>query len=107
MEQQIKTRRSHRAEPTDYSNYQLLKKAVLIHKNYLVSQIIEQLQKNKIMFVTQLFVQLREEQSAVSAALKDLRMIGVVSSTRSGKFISYELTGKTIVDQIKNFASNL
>lgn len=49
------------------------------------------LRKNEVLTVTDLWVKLRSEQSVVSQHLAVLREVGLVDTTRSGKFIYYEI----------------
>jgi DNA-binding transcriptional ArsR family regulator len=73
----------------DYLN---IKKAALVlralnHK--LRQQIIRLLEENSKMTVTDLYVQLRLEQSVASQHLAILRRAGIVKTERDGKFIYY------------------
>jgi DNA-binding transcriptional ArsR family regulator len=75
-------------------NYDELRKAVLVlravnHK--LRQQIIDLLDNNGQMTVTDLYVKLRLEQSVASQHLAILRRAGVVVTEREGKFIYYGL----------------
>ena len=69
-----------------------LKKGALIlralnHK--LRQQIIRLLDENKKLTVTEIYVQLRLEQSVASQHLAILRRAGIVKTQRDGKFIYY------------------
>ncbi|MBC7901861.1 MAG: helix-turn-helix transcriptional regulator [Gemmatimonadaceae bacterium] len=69
-----------------------VKKASLIirainHK--LRQQILRLLEENKKITVTELYVQLRLEQSVASQHLAILRRAGIVKTERDGKFIYY------------------
>src|SRR5579863_10614413 len=69
-----------------------LKKGALIlralnHK--LRQQIIRLLDENKKLTVTEIYIQLRLEQSVASQHLAILRRAGVVKTEREGKFIYY------------------
>jgi DNA-binding transcriptional ArsR family regulator len=71
-----------------------LKKGGLIlralnHK--LRQQIIRLLDENKKMTVTEIYVQLRLEQSVASQHLAILRRAGIVKTERDGKFIFYTI----------------
>src|SRR5580698_1142507 len=71
-----------------------LKKASMIlralnHK--LRQQIIRLLDENKRLTVTELYIQLRLEQSVASQHLAILRRAGVVKTERDGKFIYYTI----------------
>lgn len=75
-------------------NYVELRKAVLVlravnHK--LRQQIIDLLEENERMTVTDLYIKLRLEQSVASQHLAILRRAGVVVTERSGKFIYYRV----------------
>src|SRR5580658_2849337 len=72
-----------------------LKKGGLIlrainHK--LRQQIIRLLDENKRMTVTEIYVQLRLEQSVASQHLAILRRAGIVKTERDGKFIFYTIS---------------
>ncbi len=80
-------------------NYTELRKAVLVlravnHK--LRQRIIELLEENERMTVTDIYVKLRLEQSVASQHLAILRKAGVVATDRQGKFIFYGLDKKRI-----------
>ncbi len=75
-------------------DYIELRKAVLVlrainHK--LRQQIIELLEKTEKMTVTEIYVQLRLEQSVASQHLALLRKAGVVVTERLGKYVYYSL----------------
>jgi DNA-binding transcriptional ArsR family regulator len=75
-------------------DYSELRKAVLVlravnHK--LRQQMIQLLEENKKMTVTEIYVKLRLEQSVASQHLAILRRAGVVITERQGKFIYYSL----------------
>ncbi len=77
--------------PLDYGN---LRKAVLVlravnHK--LRQKIIDLLETNDTMTVTDIYIKLRLEQSVASQHLAILRRAGVVITERQGKFIYYSL----------------
>jgi ArsR family transcriptional regulator, virulence genes transcriptional regulator len=81
-----------------------LKKAAMIlralnHK--LRQQIIRILDENKRLTVTELYVQLRLEQSVASQHLAILRRAGIVKTERDGKFIYYTINNKRIGDIMK------
>jgi DNA-binding transcriptional ArsR family regulator len=90
-------------------NYDELRKAVLVlravnHK--LRQQIIDLLDNNGQMTVTDLYVKLRLEQSVASQHLAILRRAGVVVTEREGKFIYYGLD-KNRLAQIDSLVENL
>ena len=76
-----------------------LKKGGLIlralnHK--LRQQIIRLLDDNKKMTVTEIYVQLRLEQSVASQHLAILRRAGIVKTERDGKFIFYTISNERL-----------
>lgn len=78
-----------------------VKKAALIlralnHK--LRQQMIQLLDEKQKMTVTELYVQLRLEQSVASQHLAILRRAGVVTTTREGKFIYYSVNHKRLAE---------
>ena len=75
-------------------DYAELRKAVLVlravnHK--LRQRIIDLLEDNDSMTVTDIYIKLRLEQSVASQHLAILRRAGVVNTERQGKFINYSL----------------
>ena len=75
-------------------DYADLRKAVLVlravnHK--LRQRIIDLLEENDQMTVTDIYIKLRLEQSVASQHLAILRRAGVVLTERQGKFIYYSL----------------
>ena len=75
-------------------DYAELRKAVLVlravnHK--LRQRIIDLLDENHKMTVTDIYIKLRLEQSVASQHLAILRRAGVVQTERQGKFIYYSL----------------
>lgn len=75
-------------------DYAELRKAVLVlravnHK--LRQRVIDLLEENERMTVTDIYIKLRLEQSVASQHLAILRRAGVVITTRHGKFIYYSL----------------
>ena len=86
-----------------------VKKAALIlralnHK--LRQQMIQLLDEKQKMTVTELYVQLRLEQSVASQHLAILRRAGMVSTTREGKFIYYSVNHKRLTE-IYHFVEQL
>jgi DNA-binding transcriptional ArsR family regulator len=76
-----------------------LKKGSLIlralnHK--LRQQIIRLLDENKKLTVTEIYVQLRLEQSVASQHLAILRRAGIVKTEREGKFIYYTISNNRL-----------
>lgn len=75
-------------------DYPLIRKAALILRavnHELRQDIIKLLNQNEAMVVTDIYVQLRIEQSVASQHLAILRKAGVVNTQRDGKYIKYEL----------------
>lgn len=75
-------------------DYAELRKAVLVlravnHK--LRQRIIDLLEENNEMTVTDIYIKLRLEQSVASQHLAILRKAGVVITRRNGKYIYYSL----------------
>jgi DNA-binding transcriptional ArsR family regulator len=75
-------------------DYAELRKAVLVlrainHK--LRQRMIDLLEENEKMTVTDIYIKLRLEQSVASQHLAILRRAGVVATERQGKFIFYSL----------------
>jgi DNA-binding transcriptional ArsR family regulator len=90
----------------DYLN---IKKATLVlralnHK--LRQQIVKLLEENKKMTVTDIYVQLRLEQSVASQHLAILRRAGVVKTDRDGKYIYYYVNHDRL-EQINQFVDEL
>jgi ArsR family transcriptional regulator, virulence genes transcriptional regulator len=86
-----------------------LKKAAMIlralnHK--LRQQIIRLLDENKKLTVTEIYIQLRLDQSVASQHLEILRRAGVVKTEREGKFIYYTV-GNERLRQITQCADEL
>jgi ArsR family transcriptional regulator, virulence genes transcriptional regulator len=81
-----------------------LKKAAMIlralnHK--LRQQIVRILDEHKKLTVTELYIQLRLEQSVASQHLAILRRAGIVKTERDGKFIHYTINPDRIADIMK------
>lgn len=75
-------------------NYDDLQSAVLVLRainHDLRKSIIEHLERDHELTVTQIFVSLRIEQSIASQHLGILRKAGVVDTRRQGKYIYYSL----------------
>jgi DNA-binding transcriptional ArsR family regulator len=90
----------------DYLN---VKKASLVlralnHK--LRQQMIKMLEDNNKMTVTDLYIQLRLEQSVASQHLAILRRAGIVKTERDGKYIYYRVNEERIA-QINQIVDNL
>ena len=90
-------------------DYVELRKAALVlramnHK--LRQRIIDLLEENQRMTVTDIYVKLRLEQSVASQHLAILRKAGVVQTERDGKFIFYSLDTNRI-NQISELVEEL
>lgn len=79
------------------------KKASLILRSInhkLRQQIIKLLDESHKMTVTELYVKLRLEQSVASQHLAILRRAGIVSTTREGKFIYYNVNYSRLTEVV-------
>lgn len=90
-------------------DYTELRKAVLVlravnHK--LRQRMLDLLEENQRMTVTDIYVKLRLEQSVASQHLAILRKSGVVQTEREGKFIFYSLDKKRLT-QISDLVEDL
>lgn len=90
-------------------DYAELRKAVLVlravnHK--LRQKMIDLLEENGKMTVTEIYIKLRLEQSVASQHLAILRRAGVVSTERQGKYIFYSLD-KERLSQISRLVEEL
>ncbi len=90
-------------------DYVELRKAALVlravnHK--LRQRIIDLLEENQRMTVTDIYVKMRLEQSVASQHLAILRKAGVVQTERDGKFIFYSLDTSRI-NQISELVEEL
>jgi ArsR family transcriptional regulator, virulence genes transcriptional regulator len=78
----------------------------------LRQQIIDLLEENEKMTVTDLYIKLRLEQSVASQHLAILRRAGVVATERNGKFIYYRVDKERInhisrlVEELTEHAGN-
>lgn len=93
---------------SEYDYYRINKSAkVLRAVNHKFRQlVIKTIHENKRLTVTQLFVNLRVEQSVVSQHLAVLRKVGIVSTEREGKFIFYTINPSR-VKEIKDYSEKL
>lgn len=85
-----------------------MKKAMLIlralnHK--LRQQILKLLDERRKMTVTEIYIELRLEQSVTSQHLAILRRANLVSATREGKFIYYSINYKR-VKEVNSFVED-
>ncbi len=90
-------------------DYTELRKAVLVLRavNHKLRQtMIDLLDENQRMTVTDIYVKMRLEQSVASQHLAILRRAGVVITERNGKFIYYSLN-KSRLGQISQVVEEL
>ena len=97
------------SESLRFIDYADLRKAVLVlralnHK--LRQKMLDLIEENDRMTVTEIYVKLRMEQSVASQHLAILRRAGVVRTERDGKFIFYSLD-KERLRQISELAGEL
>ena len=90
-------------------DYLAIKKAAVVlrainHK--LRQQILHLIEQNERMTVTEIYIQLRLEQSVASQHLAIMRRAGIVKTTREGKFIWYSVNNQRI-DDISRFVEDL
>lgn len=90
-------------------DYLAIKKAAVVlrainHK--LRQQILHLIEANERMTVTEIYIQLRLEQSVASQHLAIMRRAGIVKTTREGKFIWYSVNKQRIED-INRFVEQL
>jgi DNA-binding transcriptional ArsR family regulator len=98
----------HSPEPIKIS-YDILRKAVLTlravnHK--LRKEILDLIEKNEKITVTDIYVKLRLEQSVTSQHLAILRKANIVETERQGKFVYYKIN-KTKLAEIARLAAEL
>lgn len=89
--------------------YDELRRVVLILRavnHELRQSVIELLDKNKRMTVTDIYIKLRLEQSVASQHLAILRRAGVVHTEREGKYIYYSLNKERLAE-ISNLVEEL
>lgn len=90
-------------------NFEVLRNASMILRainHGLRQSIIQLLEESEKMTVTEIYVKLRIEQSVASQHLAILRNVGVVNTTREGKFIFYSVNHDRL-DQISKFAADI
>ena len=90
-------------------DYLSIKKAALVLRalnHELRQQMIKLLEENQRMTVTDLYVQLRLEQSVASQHLAILRRASIVKAERDGKFIYYRIN-EDRVRRINSFVETL
>lgn len=90
-------------------DYLAIRKAAIVlrainHK--LRQQILHLIEENKRMTVTEIYVQLRLEQSVASQHLAIMRRAGLVKTSREGKFIWYSVNPERL-EEISRFVEDL
>ncbi len=86
-----------------------LKKAALILRAFnhaLRQQILKLINNNERMTVTEIYIQLRLEQSVASQHLAILRKAGYVNTDRDGKFIYYSVNIARL-EEVNSFIKDL
>ena len=91
-------------EATVKVDFLYLKKAAITlralnHK--LRQQIVKLIDEHKRVTVTEIYIQLRLEQSVASQHLAILRRAGIVKTNRDGKFIYYSVNNPRVVQIMK------
>jgi DNA-binding transcriptional ArsR family regulator len=90
-------------------DYHAVKKAALILRSVnhkLRQQILELINENGRMTVTEIYIKLRLEQSVASQHLAILRKSNIVKTTREGKFIWYSVNHDRLTD-VEKFVKDL
>lgn len=90
-------------------DYHAIKKAALILRSVnhkLRQQILELINENGRMTVTEIYIKLRLEQSVASQHLAILRKTNIVKTTREGKFIWYSVNHNRLHD-LEKFVKDL
>ncbi len=95
--------RQHEGEPIKIDFLQVKKAAVTLRaiNHKLRQQIMRLLEDHQRMTVTEIYVQLRLEQSVASQHLAILRRAGIVETFRDGKYISYSINADRLA-QLNN-----
>ena len=90
------------------NTYEIKKAGMILRaiNHKLRHELIAAIHQHKSVTVTELYTQLRIEQSVASQHLAVLRKAGVVTILRQGKHKFYSINTVRL-DQIKNFAKNL
>jgi ArsR family transcriptional regulator, virulence genes transcriptional regulator len=91
--------RQQEGEPVKIDFLQVKKAAVTLRaiNHKLRQQIMRLLEDQQRMTVTEIYVQLRLEQSVASQHLAILRRAGIVDTFRDGKYISYSINAERLV----------
>lgn len=99
----------HQGDEEINISYESLRSAVLVLRainHDLRRNIVNLLEKEDRMTVTQIYIKLRIEQSVASQHLAILRKAGIVEPHREGKYIYYSLE-KTRLSQIADLITTL
>jgi len=90
--------RQQEGEPVKIDFLQVKKAAITLRaiNHKLRQQIMRLLEDNQRMTVTEIYVQLRLEQSVASQHLAILRRAGIVDTFRDGKYISYSINAERL-----------
>ena len=100
---------NNHVQPELKIDLQILRKSVLVLRSVnhkLRQKIIQLIDKNGKMTVTDLYIKLRIEQSVASQHLALLRRAGVVVTSRDGKYIYYSVDHERL-DEISRLLSEL
>ncbi|HMV15778.1 MAG: helix-turn-helix transcriptional regulator [Chitinophagales bacterium] len=100
---------NNHVQPELKIDLQILRKSVLVLRSVnhkLRQEIIQLIDKNGKMTVTDLYIKLRIEQSVASQHLALLRRAGVVVTSRDGKYIYYSVDHERL-DEISRLLSEL
>lgn len=86
----------------NYANLKSLKLALRALDHKLRKEIIKLIAENPQITVTEIYVKLRVEQSVASQQLAILKKSQIVTATREGKFIKYEINTEEVkrIDQL-------
>ena len=90
------------------NTYEIRKAGMILRAldHELRRELIRLIHQNKSIAVTQLYTELRLEQSVVSQHLAILRKAGIVTILRQGKHNSYSMNARSLHER-KNFAVKL
>ncbi|GAC1430902.1 MAG: hypothetical protein NVSMB7_07080 [Chitinophagaceae bacterium] len=90
--------RQHEGDPVKIDFLQVKKAAITLRaiNHKLRQQIMRLLEDQQRMTVTEIYVQLRLEQSVASQHLAILRRAGIVETFRDGKYISYSINAQRL-----------
>ncbi len=105
----ITVNNNNHVQPELKIDLQILRKSVLVLRSVnhkLRQEIIQLIDKNGKMTVTDLYIKLRIEQSVASQHLALLRRAGVVVTSRDGKYIYYSVDHERL-DEISRLLSEL